>query len=370
MRLLILDEGYPHLDHLMGDVFVHVRAKEYAKKHEVKAFSFFHAPRQLEYEGIPLEMFDNIPALVKAIAAYNPDKILIHFYQSWMLEKVIKVFKVPVIIWVHGYEALGWYRRLFNFKWYTPVLLNYINKNTRQQYHFRKLIQYANQTDNIQFVFVSKWMKKITEQDTLSKIKRADIIHNPIDVSLFQPQYKDEAQRANILILRSFSSRKYANDLSVKAIEILSKRPIFNYLNFKIIGKGQLFDKTLAPINNYKNITIQKGAVQQVSIPEVHRQYGIFLCPTRQDAQGVSMCEAMSSGLVPITSNNTAIPEFVTDKQSGFLTNSPKEIADAIERLYHDPKLFQQIASNAATSIRQLCNIESITQKELTLIEK
>jgi len=30
MRLLILDEGYPHLDHLMGDVFVHVRAKEYA----------------------------------------------------------------------------------------------------------------------------------------------------------------------------------------------------------------------------------------------------------------------------------------------------------------------------------------------------
>jgi glycosyltransferase involved in cell wall biosynthesis len=130
-----------------------------------------------------------------------------------------------------------------------------------------------------------------------------------------------------------------------------------------------LFDKTLEPIKDLPNISMQKGAVQQVSIPNVHQQYGLFLCPTRQDAQGVSMCEAMSSGLVPITTNNTAIPEFVSHQKSGFLTNNPEEIADAIEKLYYEPKLFTEVSANAAASIRQLCNIENITKKELTLIE-
>ena len=155
MKLLILDENYPHSENLVGDVFVHVRAKEYAKFHEVQAFSYFHKPAQLIYEGIPLLMFDNVDSLVEAIRKYDPDKIIIHFYQSWMLDRVVKVFNIPIIIWVHGYEAQGWYRRLFNFAWYAPVLVNFVIRNTKQQYQFRRLIKYANKTPRVKFVFVS-----------------------------------------------------------------------------------------------------------------------------------------------------------------------------------------------------------------------
>src|SRR6185436_3431434 len=108
MRILILDENYPHLENLFGDVFVHVRVKEYALHHEVKVFSYFHTPRTLTYESIAIEFFNSKQGIIEAIKEFNPDRILIHFYQSWMLEEMIKVFKVPVIIWVHGYEALGW----------------------------------------------------------------------------------------------------------------------------------------------------------------------------------------------------------------------------------------------------------------------
>ena len=38
MRLLILDEGYPRSGVSLGDPFVHVRAKEYAKKHTVQVY--------------------------------------------------------------------------------------------------------------------------------------------------------------------------------------------------------------------------------------------------------------------------------------------------------------------------------------------
>ena len=45
----------------------------------------------------------------------------------------------------------------------------------------------------------------------------------------------------------------------------------------------------------------------------MHKKNGIFMVPTRLDSQGVSRDEAMSSGLVPITNNVAAIPEFVDD---------------------------------------------------------
>jgi glycosyltransferase involved in cell wall biosynthesis len=369
MRILILDENYPHLDNLFGDVFVHVRAKEYALRHEVKVFSYFHSPRTLTYESISIEFFNDKQSLIEAIKDFNPDRILVHFYQSWMLEEIIKVFKVPVVIWVHGYEALGWYRRLFNYTLYSPVLLNYIIRNTKQQYHFRRLIKYANRSGKVRFVFVSDWMRRITETDTLSKIKRYDVIANPIDGNLFKYVEKDEEARKKILILRSFGSKKYANDIAVKAILILSERKVFSDLTFTIIGDGSLFDKLLNPLRKFSNITIKKGVVRQIEIPAVHKEYGIFLCPTRQDAQGVSMCEAMSGGVVPITSYSTAIPEFVTNNSTGILTRSPKEIADAIELLYKNEDMFKSLSRGASDGIRKLCDIEGIIKKELIIIE-
>jgi len=369
MKLLILDENYPHLDNLMGDVFVHVRAKEYAKRHRVKVFSFFHEPREFVYEGIDVEMFNDQEKLAEAVKAFSPDKVLIHFYQSWMLEQIIKKITIPVIIWVHGYEALGWYRRLFNYTWYSPVLLNYIKKNTYQQFQFRKMIRYANRTGQIQFVFVSDWMRRITEWDTLSKIKQKTIIANPIDTDLFTYQQKNPELRKRILLLRSFGSNKYANDISAKAIQLLSEKSFFPELQFTLIGQGQFFKKITDPLKKFKNVELQERAVRQIMIPELHAQNGIFLCPTRQDAQGVSMCEAMSSGLVPVTSNNTAIPEFVTDMETGFVTNNAREVADAIERMYHHPELFQKLSQQTAASVKQICSLHTIVTKELNVIE-
>lgn len=369
MRLLILNQNYPHPENIVGDVFVHVRAKAYAKYHDVQVFCWYGTPFNIQYEGIPLQRFADESSLLQAINAYSPDRILIHFYQSWMLEKLIKVTNLPIIIWVHGFEALGWYRRLFNFKWYSPVLLNYAKKNTKQQYLFRKLIQYANQHDRIRFVFVSNWMRRITETDTLSKIRNFSIVPNPIDVHLFPYSAKSEDMRKQVLVLRSFDSRKYANDISVKAILALSKKESFKEFSFTIMGKGILFDKLLEPVRKFPNVQIKKGGVQQVLIPEIHKKHGIFLCPTRQDAQGVSMCEAMSSGLVPITSRNTAIPEYVTDDNDGILTNSPQEIADSLEELLNHPDKFTKLSVNASKKMRALCNIDTVSRKELDLIE-
>lgn len=369
MKILILNENYPNPENIIGDQFVHVRAKEYAKNHELRVYSFFQTPRKFEYEGINIEIFNDQGALRAAIEDFIPDRIIIHFFHSWMLDEIIKKVKVPVLIWVHGYEALGWYRRLFNYTWYSPILLKFIKKNTYQQLQFKKLISYANKSENVQFVFVSDWMRRITEWDTLTNIKQKTIIPNPIDTKLFEYKPKFAEHRKKILLLRSFSSNKYANDIAVKAILLLSKKVFFSELQFTIIGEGQLFKKITEPLEKFQNVELHERPVKQNLIPELQENYGIFLCPTRQDAQGVSMCEAMSGGLVPITTNNTAIPEFVVDRQSGFLTNSAIEVAEAIEFIYHNPDVFQRISIQAGAAMRRLCSLESVISKELELIE-
>lgn len=369
MRLLIYNENYPHLENLMGNGFVHIRVKEYAKHHDVQVFSYFHEARKIVYEGVNIETFDDVDKIVEATKAYKPDRILVHFYQPWMLERVFKKLDIPVVIWVHGFEALGWYRRLFNYKWYSPYLLRFIYKNTLQQLDFRGLIKHANNSDKVQFVFVSDWMKRVTETDTLCQIKHSHTIPNPIETNMFAYREKTSEDRKKILLLRNFNTYKYANDISARAILHLSKKNFFNDLSFRIIGKGQLFDKILDPIKHFPNVDITNGAVLQSKIPELHAGYGVFLCPTRQDAQGVSMCEAMSSGLVPVTSDNTAIPEFVSDRSTGFLTHNYKQVADAIEEMYMNPDLFLKMSKQAADSMRAQCSISSVINQELEVIK-
>lgn len=370
MRLLIISESYPHEKNLSGDVFTHVRAKKYAKNHEVRAFSYPQVPNELIYEGISIQLFDDAGLLLAAVKDYNPDKILIHFYQSWMLEGLIKKVSIPVIIWVHGYEVTGWYRRLFNYTLYSPVLLSVIKNNIKQQYYYHQLITYSNNTNTkVHFVFVSHWIKKVAEQDTLSTIKNFSIIPNPIDVELFRFDKKSDDLRKKILVLRSFKSKKYANDISVKAILQLSKTAYFNELTFSIIGDGPLFDSLLLPLRNFPNVHIQRGVVPHSEIPALHKEYGIFLCPTRQDTHGVSMCEAMSSGLVPITSNNSAIPEYVKHGVTGILTKSPGQVAQAVEDLYNHTAKFQKISIAASQSMSEICNIHTIIHKELSIIQ-
>jgi glycosyltransferase involved in cell wall biosynthesis len=75
----------------------------------------------------------------------------------------------------------------------------------------------------------------------------------------------------------------------------------------------------------------------------------------------------MSSGLVPISSRNSAIPEFVPDT-CGILTENAQEIAAAIERLYASPEQFLSYSQAAAEYIQTVCSSAQVIPRELSLI--
>lgn len=130
-----------------------------------------------------------------------------------------------------------------------------------------------------------------------------------------------------------------------------------------------MWEETITPLKKYSNVTLLNKFLQHNEISQYHKQNGILLVPTRMDTQGVSRDEAMSSGLVPITTNVAAIPEFV-DNNCGIVVapENPLALADAIEFLYKKPEKFLNLSLNANQRVRKQCGFEKTIVKELRLI--
>lgn len=376
-KYLILSNAYPAPRQLYRNGFIHRRVKAYqAKGLDIEVFTLnqaFVEQSPYTFDGVNVyrgskEVFH------KFLNQNNYKKCLIHFVSPDMID-VIKETRpsMPLIIWIHGFEAEAWHRRWFNFMESKKDLERILKMSDDFYDKQLKLMNWLYQTKefDLKFIHISKWFKEhIAEADAKVPSQNASIIPNIIDGEIFNYVKKNKEDRFKILSIRPYASKKYANDLSVKAVLELSKRPFFKRLSFAFYGDGKLFDSTLDPLRKFKNVSIHKGFLPQEEIADLHKKFGVFLCPTRLDSQGVSMCEAMSSGLVPIATNTTAIPEFVEHKYTGLLgePESALDIANSIEDIYFNESLFERISQNAAKEIRKKCGEETVIKNEMELI--
>lgn len=370
MRILVLSAQYPSSDDLYANMFVHVRVAHYlALGHSVRVISFFTDQPAYEFEGVPVQTAPDIESLSAMIDEFSPNVVVIHFFQGWMLRKIVEQLRVPTVVWVHAMEAMWWFRRLFNFE-LSRDFAEYVKFNTIHMMRFRKLFKYSQRNPSrVRFVFVSEWIRHVAERDTMSHPANSHVIPNPIDTTRFPYVEKDSRLRTRVLLIRPFNSRKYANDIAIAAIRQLSTFPEFDEFHFSIHGRGRLFARLTAPIRNFRNVTLCEGFRTHAEIRDLHAANGVFLCPTRQDSQGVSMCEAMSSGLVPVASRSSAIPEFVTDGTTGFLATGSGGIVAALRRLYREPQLFGVMSQAAAHDIRVKTAIDEVVDRELRVLQ-
>lgn len=373
-NILLISDNYPDYENLYRYGFIHSRLTEYKKSgHIVDMFKFNerHENGYSEFGGIDItngyfEEFNNL--------AMNGeyDTFLIHFINETIWNGVKNyIGKKKTIIWVHGSEIQPWWRRDYNYS--TPQQLEKAKKDSEKRLLFWEKVFAAALSGNydIHFVFVSNYFAEEVFEDHKIKLPKDkySIIPNYINTELFSYTEKDIELRKKVLSIRPFASNKYANDLTIKAIQHLAKDPVFKQLEFTIMGQGQLFQSLVKPIRKYKNVKLEERFLRQEEIAAIHKEYGIFLVPTRMDSQGVSRDEAMSSGLVPITNNVAAIPEFV-DENCGMLVDEEDYVglAESIKALYQDPQYFLQLSQSAAERVKKQSGREETIMKELLLM--
>lgn len=368
MKILILTTAYPTEQNVYSNAFVHSRVVEYKKRYDVSVDVCVCRRNQTEnsyyYDGVYVRELseEKLKCLLKK---NNYDKILVHFLTVPIMNSLRSVEeKNSIIVWVHGEEALSWKTRLFNLK--QPYFLKYVISNIIQLKEYKKFVRSFK---DVKYVFVSKWMKKQAEIDIGINFENYEIVPNGIDIHFFNLQKKD-FKKIRVLLIRPFTSKKYATDIAIEAIEKFSSYSEFYNFEFSIYGSGPLLDRQTKNIKKFKNVKIYDRFLNRNEIKIAHDNHQIFLCPTRQDAQGVSMCEAMASGLIPITSNSTAIPEFVDHNSSGFLTESSNEIVEVLFKLNDNKDLISKMSIQARNRVVKQCDLEKIMNKETKMIFK
>jgi len=122
-------------------------------------------------------------------------------------------------------------------------------------------------------------------------------------------------------------------------------------------------------LENFENVKIEQKFLTHFEIAEIQKTHGTFLNPTRWDSQGVSRDEAMASGLVVITNNVAAIPEFI-DESSGILVEGEDYLAmaNAVKLLYKQPNKFLELSKGASSRIRNTLGLKKTIIKEIDLI--
>jgi glycosyltransferase involved in cell wall biosynthesis/spore maturation protein CgeB/chromosome segregation ATPase len=352
---LLLTNHYPAYADLYRNKFVHSRVSAYQQQGvDVDVF------RLRDNETVSYHEFQNIDVvtgcrstLAKMLEKNRYKSILVHFLDENMLN-VLRPYlnTTQITVWVHGAEIQPWWRREYNFSTDEQLHLGKLASEKRMTF-WRGILQSMHKS--LKLVFVSRYFAEEVMEDLGFRLPedQYEIIHNPINTENFSFVQKAPEQRKKVLSIRPYTSRTYANDLTVKAIELLAEKPWFNDMTFRLVGDGPLFEETLAPLRSYSNVHIERGFLNHGEIAALHKEHGIFLCPSRMDTQGVSRDEAMASGLVPVTTGVAAIPEFV-DEESGFVVEpeSAIQLAEALERMYLDQALFSTLSRKAAERVR------------------
>lgn len=374
-EVLIVVPNYPSYVNLYACAFAHSRNREYVKN-KLK-IQVFYVNETINYQSIYER--DSVPVM---IGSYQDLKglllerhypvILTHFVDEYLYPIYEgNVYENQKLIFIcHGPEVV--YKYLVNKTRYyfsEPINEDVINKRFKNKDIYVK--RFA-QKDNVEWVFVSDWLKEFAEEQQNLKFKHARVINNFIDGDLFKFTKRDKELRKKILMVRKFDNIcQHSIDQVVLCILELSRRDFFDDLTFDIYGDGNYYDELVEPLKQFKNVNLIRRFIPNEQLNEIYAKHGLMLLPSRHDAHAVSMGESALSGLVVLGSAVTSNPYFMNQKENHTLTDPEDYIAlaDIIERFYKDPEDFLRVSENMHNFTSQF-NKENTVMKEVELIRE
>ena len=372
--VLVVTPAYPSKKNLYLCAFVHSRVKEYINlglKVQVASISGANKIKEIYiHDDVPVIKGNHkhlrellLKKQYKVIVTHFVDENLYPIYNEFLgNEKLIFI--------CHGPETVFRYLVNVTRPYFTkpiPYPKDDVSMNIKE-----KWVRIFSQKDNVEWVFVSDWLKDFSEKELGIKFKHARVINNIINENLFPYKQKSAEDRCKILVIRKFDNIiQHSLDQVVLTIIELSRRPFFYDLDFEIYGDGNFYNYLIEPIRRFKNVHLHRKFIPNNEISKVHEKAGILLIPSRHDAHAVAMGEGASSGLVVVGSNVTSNPFFMHEEENHTLAD-PEDyvgLADIIERLYKNPDEFLRISKSLSEVTRNNYCKKKTDEKEVELIK-
>jgi glycosyltransferase involved in cell wall biosynthesis len=188
------------------------------------------------------------------------------------------------------------------------------------------------QVDRI--IAVSEAAKRFIEHFTDEKT--ITVVPNSIDINRFQPTKKDISDGKNILYVGRVVPRKGLHVLLNAMKDVMEENPDLQLL---IGGKGKIsvFLKAYAKaIGVEKNVRFL-GGVADEGLPLLYQSSDVFVLPSiAGESFGITLLEAMASGVIPVGTKIGGIPEIIDGCGVLVEPNDSKGLSNAIINLLND----------------------------------
>jgi len=260
-----------------------------------------------------------------------------------------------------------------------------LNPNEKMMLRFNRLLRryetkLMKQSDAL--IAVSRYtVGELTELYGIEE-EKIHVIYNGVDINKFKPR-PDRAELRREFGLEEekkivlFVGRLYHR----KGLEILLRSipPIiqeFGDVKFAISGTG--FKKKEQSLRDLaKQLEIEDyvtflGYVPDEKLPSLYSASDIFVLPAIYENFPFAILEAQATGLPVVSTKVGGIPEFLADKENGFLIDpgDEKQLTQRVLTLLQDPKLAEEMGRRGRKLIEEKFAWRLITSQVIDLYHK
>jgi glycosyltransferase involved in cell wall biosynthesis len=206
--------------------------------------------------------------------------------------------------------------------------------------------------------------------------KEVEIIAFGIDLERFrQPEAKCDSSAHRLVVgAIRWLWRIYGIDTLIRAFKLLREREPSRNLELLIVGDGPEMARLrrLCEELNVQGAVRFAGYVPPEETWKYYHQISIFAALSRVESFGVAVLEASACGRPIVASDIGGLREVVVPGVTGLLVppDSPREAAEAIERLIENPSLRSELGRNGRKWVEEKYDWKKNVQQMVQVYKK
>lgn len=322
----------------------------------------------IDYELVDASQLQNGFYLVRYLYRTKPKILHLHFFGAGDF----------ILLWARLFLNI---KIIFHDHNSRPVLAS-TQKNTLKQGGTLQVLKRRIFSHFINhFIVVSNFIAKANVQELPIPPDKISVIYNGVDIHRFRPADMDEKSVLTEEIFGQIINKPIFTfvgtlnenkgiDIFLKTIQQLNNEEVDAF--YAIIGDGPLRRQVEETVNKLgPENAAYLGLRSDVNL--ILRASDAFIAPYKwEEAFGLTLIEASSSGLPTIASNVGAMKEIIGENEIGFSIEpgDSKALCESIKQLVTNKGLRHELGRQARLKVENLYSIEKMVDHTIDLYQK
>ncbi len=354
MQVLTLSEGLRSKD---CDVRLIVKPGTWLEKEARKQKIPIYSLRMQKYVDLV-----SIFRIGKILREFKPEIVHIYFISDiWLVVPAVKLFspktKIFLLRCMQSVSMKDFLRtKLFNALNKVMAVSDFIKNDFLEQTKLKK--------EKIETVYIGTNLNKFDCVKTENVLKKDyDLDKDSLLIGIVGRIDDGKGQEDFVI-----AAKKTLDSLEEKKPEFLQKIKFF-IVGSSEKGSGINYEMYL------KSLTLKFGVEQyfvftgfRSDIAQVMKSLDIAVFPSKKEAFGLVVIEAMASGTATIVYNTGAFLEIITDGENGIVKpNNPHDLADGILELIFDENKRKKICESGRKTVEEKFSLELTLKRFLEI---